>query len=333
MSKPTLEVAVGVLLNQHGQVLLGKRPADKPWPGWWELPGGKIEAGESVIQALVRELREELGIETTHAHPWVTYTHEYPKNFVKLSFCLVREWEGEPQCLEGQELAWVNPKGPLEVGPVLPATEPPLKWLQLPERYLITNIDEPARLPAYLEQLEQALQQGPALVQFREPAWAARPDAEFHLHQAFLQVVNLCQRYQARCLVNSLHPESWWDHADGVHLRASDAQALSAKCHDTLTTFPAISKGLIGISTHNESDIEIARKIQADFLVLGHVLETSSHPGDPGMGWARFASLAEQAGLPVFAIGGQSAKTLADARNHGAHGIAGIRHMLDNDPA
>ena len=134
MSKPTLEVAVGVLLNQHGQVLLGKRPADKPWPGWWELPGGKIEAGESVIQALVRELREELGIETTHAHPWVTYTHEYPKNFVKLSFCLVREWEGEPQCLEGQELAWVNPKGPLEVGPVLPATEPPLKWLQLPER-------------------------------------------------------------------------------------------------------------------------------------------------------------------------------------------------------
>ncbi|WP_454007077.1 Nudix family hydrolase [Alcaligenes sp. Marseille-Q7550] len=333
MCKPCIEVAVGVLLQPDGRVLLGSRPADKPWPGWWELPGGKIEPGEDVMQALARELREELDIEVTEAQPWVTYTHEYPKNFVKLYFCLVRGWQGEPRGMEGQELAWVRPAGPLDVGPVLPATEPPLKWLQLPERYLITQIEEPARLPQYLQQLEQALQQGLALVQFREPGWAAREDAEFHLHQAFLQVVSLCHRYQARCLVNSVHPQSWWDHADGVHLRASDALALAERRHDTLTAFPALNQGLIGISTHNESDIELARKIQADFLVLGHVLETRSHPGDPGMGWARFAELASQAGRPVYAIGGQSSQTLDPARRHGAHGIAGIRKLMDGPQA
>ncbi|HRL21172.1 Nudix family hydrolase [Alcaligenes sp. SDU_A2] len=333
MSKPCIEVAVGVLLQADGKVLLGSRPADKPWPGWWELPGGKIEPGEDVLQALVRELREELDITVTQAQPWVTYTHEYPKNFVKLYFCLVRGWEGTPRSMEGQELAWVDPAGPLSVGPVLPATEPPLKWLQLPERYLITQIQEPARLAGYLQQLEHALQQGVALVQFREPEWAARADAEFSLHQAFLQVVNLCHRYRARCLVNSVHPESWWDHADGVHLRSVDAQALAERHHDTLTSVPALKQGLIGVSAHQAADIDVARRLQADFLVLGHVLDTPSHPGQPGMGWAHFSELAGLAGRPVYAIGGQSAQTLPIARQHGAHGIAGIRALLDTPPA
>src|SRR5690606_36735538 len=98
--KPFIKVAAGLILRPDGQLLLAQRPSDKPWAGWWELPGGKIEAGESTLEALARELQEELGIQITDASPWVTYTHEYPKNIVQLAFCRVYGWTGTPAGLE-----------------------------------------------------------------------------------------------------------------------------------------------------------------------------------------------------------------------------------------
>ncbi|TAL99688.1 MAG: NUDIX hydrolase, partial [Pusillimonas sp.] len=86
---------------------------------------------------------------------------------------------------------------------------------------------------------------------------------------------------------------------------------------------------LVGVSAHSAQDLAAARTLNADFAVLGHVLETPSHVGEPGMGWERFASLVKGSGLPVFAIGGQSGATLAVAREHGAHGIAGMRGLLN----
>src|SRR5690606_24974645 len=138
MSKPFVDVAAGLVLKPDGQLLLAERPGDKPWSGWWELPGGKIEPGENVLQALARELKEELDIDVTEAARWVTHVHEYPKTIVRLSFCKVTAWQGTPTGVEGQALAWVKTDRPLEIGPLLPATEPPLRWLQLPERYLLT---------------------------------------------------------------------------------------------------------------------------------------------------------------------------------------------------
>lgn len=93
--------------------------------------------------------------------------------------------------------------------------------------------------------------------------------------------------------------------------------------------FPATdpTRRLIAVSAHDAEDLAAARTLGADFAVLGHVLDTPSHPGVPGMGWTRFAQLRENAGLPVFAIGGQSADTVADAARHGAHGISGIRYL------
>ncbi|NYT82392.1 Nudix family hydrolase [Alcaligenaceae bacterium] len=329
-AKPFIRVAAGVILRPDGSVLLGQRPADKPWPGWWELPGGKLEPGETVLEALARELKEELDIEVTNATPWVTYTHEYPKNIVQLAFCQVRGWVGEPKCMEDQQLAWVDPShAPLPIGPLLPATEPPMRWLQLPDRYLITSIGTPEGLANYLVKLETALQEGVRLVQFREPAWTGEDKDGQGLLAAFQQVLQLCRRHGARCLVNSCHPESWWSEADGVHLRAADARDWAARKpgsdSDAVHPLKSLVPGLIGASAHQAADLEAARAVSADFAVLGHVLDTPSHPGVPGMGWAGFAKLAENAGLPVFAIGGQSAATLADARRHGAHGIAGIR--------
>ena len=200
--------------------------------------------------------------------------------------------------------------------------EPPLRWLQLPDRYLITAIESEANADAFMERLSLALQRGIRLVQFREPAYMQESVDE--TYAAFQRVMQLCRSAGARCLVNSCHPESWWAQADGVHFRAADARLrVSRSIFANGDEIP----GLIAVSAHDAADLDVARALNADFAVLGHVLDTPSHPGEPGMGWARFAALAGPAGLPVFAIGGQSEATLADARQHGAHGIAGIRQL------
>ena len=323
VSKPFIEVAAGLIMRPDGTLLLAQRPSDKPWSGWWELPGGKIEPGETTLQALGRELKEELGIDVTAATPWVTYTHEYPKNIVRLAFCRVTGWEGEPAGMEGQQLAWVKLDGEPDVGPLLPATEPPLRWIRLPDQYLLTAIGSLDKLDSYLRQLAAALKNGVKLVQFREPDWPQGSD-DPSLYTAFLQVVQCCHQHGARCLINSCHPQAWWAEADGVHLRASDAQNLAKASAQP----EAREYGLLAVSAHTKADLDTARALNADFAVLGHVLDTPSHPDQPGMGWARFSELIADAGLPVLAIGGQSAQTMDTARQHGAHGIAGIRQLL-----
>ena len=320
MPDKIIDVAVGVLLRPDGTVLLGNRPADKPWPGWWELPGGKIEPGETVLQALARELHEELGIQVTASTPWVTYVHKYPTTTVRLAFCRVTGWQGEPKGLEGQELRWVDLRHAQEVPKLLPATYPPLRWLQLPEVYAISSVGSPAGLSAFLARLDQGLLNGLRLLQWREPNWPGGADA-VDLHDALVNVIARCHAAGARVLINSAHPSAWWAQADGVHLRAADALSLSVR--------PALPDGaLVGVSTHALAELDQARLLNADFAVLGPVLPTPSHPGVTGIGWTGFAELCAQAGLPVYALGGQSVATLAQAQAVGGHGFAGIRSWV-----
>ena len=126
-----VEVAVGVLVERDGsgreaRFLLTSRPEGKVYAGYWEFPGGKVEAGESVEQALARELHEELGIRIGAAHPWQTLVMDYPHARVRLNFCKVFDWAGEFQMLEGQQMAWAGL--PVQVRPVLPGTIPVLTW-------------------------------------------------------------------------------------------------------------------------------------------------------------------------------------------------------------
>ncbi|GAA4337321.1 Nudix family hydrolase [Pigmentiphaga soli] len=359
-----VDVAVGALLRD-GRLLLGQRPEGKPYSGWWELPGGKLEPGETVLQALARELDEELGITVTHATPWVTHVHAYQHATVRLFFCRVTGWHGEPRGRESQALQWVDirpataaqadaarhalagrlaalesrrlardipteleaaqaavPAPEAAIGltvvpptaPLLPATLPALRWLSVPDRYAITAIGSAEGADAFLRRCEAALAAGLKLVQFREPGWPDGPHAD-SLHRVFRRVLAATRAAGARLLVNSAHPAAWWREADGVHLRATDLARPR----------PELPAGAwLAASAHDAAELARAHGLDADLAVLGPVLPTPSHPGAATLGWEAFAGLALHAGLPVFALGGQSAATRERAHLQGAHGIAGI---------
>ena len=121
-----VDVAVGVLIDSEDRFLLTSRPHGKVYAGYWEFPGGKVEAGESIEQALRRELHEELGITIGAAQAWQIELMDYPHARVLLHFCKVREWQGPFEMREGQQMAWQTL--PVVVSPVLPGTLPVLKW-------------------------------------------------------------------------------------------------------------------------------------------------------------------------------------------------------------
>ncbi|MFT3717897.1 NUDIX domain-containing protein [Pseudorhodoferax sp.] len=122
-----VDVAVGVLLDAEGRFLLTSRPEGKVYAGYWEFPGGKLEAGETVEQALRRELQEEIGIVIGAAEPWREELVDYPHALVRLSFCKVRHWTGQLEMREGQRHAWAAL--PVRLAPVLPGALPVLDWL------------------------------------------------------------------------------------------------------------------------------------------------------------------------------------------------------------
>lgn len=127
INRPVTDVAVGVLIQADGSFLLTSRPQGKVYEGYWEFPGGKLEAGETVAQALRRELQEELGIVIDAPEPWKVEMIDYPHALVRLHFCKVLRWHGELQMREAQSFAWQQL--PVHVAPVLPGTVPVLQWL------------------------------------------------------------------------------------------------------------------------------------------------------------------------------------------------------------
>ena len=121
-----IDVAVGILMKENGDILLAQRPAGKPYEGYWEFPGGKVEPGETIEAALKREFMEELGISIASADPWCGVEYVYPHAHVRLHFYISHDWNGLPQSREGQQFSW---QGSIHVDPLLPATIPLVKWI------------------------------------------------------------------------------------------------------------------------------------------------------------------------------------------------------------
>ncbi len=300
-----VEAAVAVILREDGQVLLGHRPPGKPWAGWWEFPGGKIEADETPIAALRRELLEELGIAAVEATPWLTRTFAYPERTVKLRFFIVRKWAGEPHGREGQQLSWQDLSA-LTVGPLLPANEPLIHALQLPAVYAITDLAAMGEKKFFMG-LDHALEQGLRLIQVREKQLAATA-----LEALAARVVRICQPYGARVLLNGEISMARAVGAAGVHLPASRLMSLRQKPEDLICA----------ASCHDAEELAQAALLGLDFVLLSPVMPTLSHPDATPLGWTAFVTLLNDYPLPVYALGGLLRADMDTARAHGAHGIA-----------
>ena len=306
MEKPeTVNAAVAVLLRDDGQVLLGQRPEGKPWSGWWEFPGGKIEQGESPYHALQRELQEELGTEAVEAYPWLTRSFDYPERRVKLHFFIVRRWTDAPHGREGQQLSWQNPAA-LSVDPMLPANAPILNALLLPTTYAITNLAETEEA-LFLARLEKALAKGLRLIQVRE-----KHLSKTDLKTFALNVIALAKPYAARVLINADIELADSVGADGVHLNTASLMATQAK-----------PQGLLcGASCHNALELKHAANLGLDFVLLSPVMPTRSHSDIAPLGWQEFSRLIQNYPLPVYALGGLQPQNMVGAWQRGAHGIA-----------
>jgi 8-oxo-dGTP diphosphatase len=302
------EVAVAVILRADGCFLLGRRPAGKVYAGYWEFPGGKVEPGEPVADALARELREELGLVVEQAYPWLTRRFVYPHATVNLRFYRVTAWHGELRDFEHEAVAWQSP-GRVTVAPLLPANDPVLKALQLPSVLAVTHAG--AGGPgAFLERIEGALEGGARLIQIREP------ELNDSALRAFArEVIARARSHGARVLVNA-DPRLARDvGADGVHLNAARLMRLERR--------PDLP--WCGASCHDAAELGRAAALELDYAILGPVQATLSHPGSRPMGWARFGELVRDCPLPVFAIGGMDAGCLPIAWRHGGHGVALMR--------
>ena len=309
-----VEVAVGVVLRDDGAVLIGQRVPGKPYAGWWEFPGGKLEAGESVADALARELNEELGLEAVESAPWVVRGHAYPHATVRLYFRRVRRWRGEPQSREGQALVW-RPPGAVDVAPLLPAAIAPIGWLRLPSCYRISCAAEMG-VSAFEQALGRALdaaadlRAAPMLLQLREPGL---PEDEFE--RLFGRLRRLRETRGLQIVVSSRHPASFAHAVDGVHLTSRDLLAARARPRGRW----------VGASCHDATGLAAAGTLGCDFAVFGPVLPTVSHPGAPTLGFDGLSRDIALAPVPVYALGGLSVSDLPAAEAAGAHGVAMMR--------
>ena len=311
-----VEVAAAVLQRPDNSFLLAQRPPGKIWPGYWEFPGGKIEPGETPYHALVRELREELGIEVKTAYPWLTRVFTYPHATVRLNFFRVTAWNGELHPHEGQEFAWQRSPSPTlprgenkSISPILPANAPVLRALELPVAYAISNVQELGE-EEFIQRLKVALQKGLRLVQLREKSLSHEA-----LRALALKVLPLVRQHGARLLINSDVALVQEIGADGVQLTGAQLAALQER--------PDVN--WCGASCHSSEEMRRAEELGCDFTLLSPVLPTRSHPEAPPLGWEGFATIAAGASIPVYALGGLTLENMQTAWQHGAHGIALLR--------
>jgi len=299
--------------DRGGRVLIADRPAGKPMAGWWEFPGGKIEAGEEPRAALEREIQEELGVQVRAAYRLLRFSHRYPDKQVELDVWRVTAWSGAPKPHEGQQLAWVRP-GELRDWQLLPADEPIVAALKLPPLMLVTP--DPEREDAFLEKLQRSLQAGVDLVQLRAPGMEAE-----RFDNLALAVLELCHEHGASLILNASPGQARMLHADGLHLSQQRTRSLRPGDWDGSLR--------LGISCHTADEMRIALEYSPDYLSLGPVQVSATHPGVAPLGWDRFKGLVAASPVPVYAIGGLGLKDLETARSHGAHGIAAIRALWD----
>jgi len=306
-----LQVAVGVIKNPDGKVLISLRHSSLHQGGLWEFPGGKLEASETAEQALARELKEELNITVIAATPLITVQHQYPDLAVQLNVFLVEHFSGAVKSCEDQPFKWVNPDE-LANHAFPAANQPIITAARLPDRYAILDDADESQL---LENLQKILDKGIKLIQARLKTLPVAAVEKF-VEQACL----LCKQHNALLLINSAVENASGLNADGIHLTSRHLMSIKQR--------PENIKW-VAASCHDLQELQHAQNIGVDFVVLAPVLTTQTHPGTEALGWEIFSEWVATTSFPVYALGGMTESCLITARQGGAQGIAAIRAFLD----
>jgi len=309
-----VHVAVAVIVNEDNEVCISFRNETSHQGGLWEFPGGKVEQQETVEQALVREINEELNLEIQQFRPLIKITHHYSDKAVCLHVYKILSYTGNAAGLEGQQVKWVS-VSQLSSYEFPAANIPIIKSLQLPDKYLITgkysdNLD-------FIKKLTNALKNNISLVQLR-----LKNDSLTDVSQAqelVGQASKLCKQFGAKLMLNL--SEDWLKIIDLAQIEF-DGYHADSRTLRTLLKRPQAA--LFSASCHNNEELLKARQLKSDFVVLSPVQKTASHPEMQALGWQQFSNMIENISIPVYALGGVSTKDIKTAWLYGAQGVAAI---------
>lgn len=304
----SIHVVAAVITDARGRILLNRRTGNSDMAGLWEFPGGKREPGETSEQALVRELHEELGIDAQIGEWLMEVPQLYPDKRLRLEVRMVRDWKGSARGREGQAITWVTPDK-LSRYSMPPADLPVVAALRQPDRYLVTP--EPVYgADAWLGGIGAAIEGGIRRVHLRTPQAEDRAALARNAAERFASQVDVLLNRDI-ALAREL--------GVGVHLGGEQLLSLSAR--------PLPESLPVAASCHDLVQLQAAQRLGCDFVVLGPVQPTATHPGAVPLGWEAFERLREQVSLPIYAIGGMAAADIETARRHGALGVAAIRSL------
>jgi 8-oxo-dGTP diphosphatase len=305
MNPPVVEVAVCVVQTSDGRVLLAERTARQVAAGFWELPGGKIEPGETPVQAAARELQEETGLAPVGIRPWLSYEHQFPTKLLRLHLFRTREWQGSPHGREGQRLAWVDPRAP-HVGPILESNDRALAAINLPQAYMLADFRPNEHPYDFLRAVRDALSSGATLLRVRTTGIS--PGQATSL---LARVAGLAGAFPAASILVSSITQARRAGLAGVHSNASALRQLTARP-------PA---RLWAATCHDNVDLARAISLGADFVVLSPIKFDPESPGQPPIGWEGLRRSAAASPVGIYAHGGL---TPADAQAAQLGGAAGL---------
>lgn len=310
-----VHVAVGVISNSDNEVLIARRHPQSHQGGLWEFPGGKVEPGETLLQALNREFSEELNLRILEAFPLIQCVHDYGDKCVLLDVWEVTRYEGQAQGMEGQQITWQK-HGQLSSLQFPAANAAIIQTLGLPRELAITpQLDTVESFAAYLEQL---LAQDLRAIQIRQKQLQPAEYAQW-----FRVAQTVCQGTDTLLMSNGPLDQVDALGARGVHLDSSRLMAANSR--------PVGREILLSAACHNLDELRQAQAIGVDFALLSPVCSTGKYENRELLGWNRFARMSSQISLPVFALGGLQRDQWEQARHSGAFGIAGIG-MYDQGP-
>ena len=301
-----IKAVVGVLRNTKGQLLIAKRQDHQFMPGFWELPGGKVEINETTTETISRELFEELGIQVNEVSLHQTMSHQYPDRQVSLSIYNIDAYQGIPNSMEGQQIAWVELQD-LYNYQLLPTMKAFIDSITLPNKYWITPSSN-HQSDKWITKFDEKLKQDISLIQLRSKT---QLDADF-----IKGLYQKCQQNQVKLLLNTIDKSFDETFCDGWHITTGEMLDLNQK--------PCTDDKLLGASTHDLDEALKAQALGADFIVISPVQATQTHPDAMPLGWDAAKEVVDRINIPVYFLGGMGLEDLEKTLDLGAQGIAGV---------